>query len=130
MLRIRPFVMGHLVAALLVGAGAGAFLAAEAMLIGGLGMLAGAIVSSFVCQWKPGVDAPAWQLWPVATLANPVFPAALFFVSLDWRCVAGLLRSWGCVVVTMAVIVASLCFVPPLCGLLWRSWKRYRARPR
>ena len=60
MLRIRPFVMGHLVAALLVGAGAGAFLAAEAMLIGGLGMLAGAVVSSLVCQWKPGVEAPAW----------------------------------------------------------------------
>ena len=130
MLRIRPFVMGHLVAALLVGAGAGAFLAAEAMLIGGLGMLAGAVVSSLVCQWKPGVEAPAWQLWPVATLVNPVFPAALYFMYLDWQCVVGLRWSWGCLVAVMAIIVAGLCFVPPLGGLVWRSWKRHRARPR
>ena len=130
MLRIRPFVMGHLVTALLVGAAAGAFLAAEAMLIGGVGMLAGAIVSSFVCQWKPGVEAPAWQLWPVATVLNPVFPAALFFMSLDWQCVVGLRWGWGCLVAVMAIIVASLCFLPPLGGLLWRSWKRHRAQPR
>ena len=122
--------MGHLVAALLVGAGAGAFLAAEAMLIGGLGMLAGAVVSSFVCQWKPGVEAPAWQLWAVAVLANPVFLAALVFMALDWQCVVGLQRGWGCLVAAMAIIAASLCFLPPLGGLLWRSWKRYRARPR
>lgn len=122
--------MGHLVTALLVGAAAGAFLAGEAMLIGGVGMLAGAVVSSLVCQWKPGVEAPAWQLWPVATLVNPVFPAALFFMALDWKCVVGLRGGWGCVVVTMAMIVAGLCFLPPLGGLLWRSWKRYRARPR
>ena len=96
MLRIRPFVMGHLVAALLVGAGAGAFLAAEAMLIGGVGMLAGAIVSSLVCQWKPGVEAPAAKLWPVAVLANPVFLAALVFMALDWDCVVGNQRGWGC----------------------------------
>ncbi len=122
--------MGHLVAALLVGTGAGAFLAAEAMLIGGLGMLAGAVVSSFVCQWKPGVEAPAWQLWAVAVLANPVFLAALVFMALDWQCVVGVQRGWGCLVAAMAIIAASLCFLPPLGGLLWRSWKRYRARPR
>lgn len=131
MLRIRPFVMGHLVTALLVGAGAGAFLAGEAMLIGGVGMLAGAVVSSLVCQWKPGVEAPASQLWPVAVLANPVFLAALIFLALDWQCVVGLQRGWGCrLVAPMAIIAASLCFLPPLGGLLWRSWKRYRARPR
>lgn len=130
MLRITPFVMGHLVAALLVGAGVGAFMAAETMLIGGAGMLAGAIVSSLVCQWKPGVEAPAWQLWPVAVGANPVFLGALAFMALDWKCVVGVQRGWGCLVAAMAIIAASLCFLPPLGGLLWRSWKRYRTRPR
>jgi hypothetical protein len=130
-LRITPFVMGHLVAALLVGAAAGAFLAAEAMLIGGIGMLAGAVVSSLVCQWKPGVEAPASQLWPVAVLANPVLLAALVFLALDWQCVVGLQRGWGCrLVAPMALIAASLCFLPPLGGLLWRAWKRHRARSR
>ncbi|MDB5488908.1 MAG: hypothetical protein JWQ58_2623 [Reyranella sp.] len=130
MLRIHPFVMGHLVSALLVGAGAGAFLAAEAMLIGGVGMLAGAIVSSLVCQWKPGVEAPAWMLWLVAVLANPVFLAALVFMALDWECVVGRQRGWGCFVAAMAIVATGLCLLPPLGGLLWRSWKRYRARPR
>lgn len=130
MLRIRPFVMGNLVAALLVGAGAGAFLAAEAMLIGGVGMLAGAVVSSLVCQWKPGVEAPAWQLWAVAVLANPVFLAALVFMALDWKCVVGVQRGWGCLVAAMAIVATALCFLPPIGGLLWRAWKRYRARPR
>ena len=129
MLRIRPFVMGHLIAAVLVRAGAGAFLAAEAMLICGMGMLAGAVVSSLVCQWKPGVEAPAWQLWPVAVLANPVFLAALVFMALDWECVVGRQRGW-CLVAAMAIIAAGLCLLPPLGGLLWRSWKRHRARPR
>ena len=121
--------MGHLIAAVLVGAGAGAFLAAEAMLICGMGMLAGAVVSSLVCQWKPGVEAPAWQLWPVAVLANPVFLAALVFMALDWECVVGRQRGW-CLVAAMAIIAAGLCLLPPLGGLLWRSWKRHRARPR
>ena len=129
MLRIRPFVMGHLIAAVLVGAGAGAFLAAEAMLICGMGMLAGAVVSSLVCQWKPGVEAPAWQLWPVAFLANPVFLAELVFMALDWECVVGRQRGW-CLVAAMAIIAAGRCLLPPLGGLLWRSWKRHRARPR
>lgn len=130
MLRIRPFVMGHLVAALLVGAGAGAFLAAEAMLIGGVTMLAGAVVSSLVCQWKPGVEAPGWQLYPVSVLANPVFLAALVFMALDWKCVVGHQRGWGCFVAAMAIVATGLCLLPPLGGLLWRSWKHYRARPR
>ena len=45
--------MGHLVAGLLVGAGAGAFLASEAMLIGGVGMLAGAVTSSQLPRQAP-----------------------------------------------------------------------------
>lgn len=130
MLRIHPFVMGHLVSGLLVGAGAGAFLAAEAMLIGGVGFLVGAIVSSLVCQWKPGVEAPAWMLWLVAVLANPVLWAALVFMALDWECVVGRQRGWGCFVAALAIVATGLCFLPPLGGLLWRSWKRYRARPR
>jgi peptidoglycan/LPS O-acetylase OafA/YrhL len=129
-LRIRPFVMGHLVAALLVGAGTGALLSPDAMLIGGIALLAGAVVSSLVCQWKPGVEAPAWQLWAVAVLANPVFVAALAFMAFDWKCVLGLQRGLGCLGAAMAIIATALCFLPPLGGLLWRAWKRSRARPR
>ena len=82
-----------------------------------------------VAYRDPGVEAPAWQLWPVAVLANPVFLAALVFMALDWECVVGRQRGW-CLVAAMAIIAAGLCLLPPLGGLLWRSWKRHRARPR
>jgi len=130
MLRITPFVMGHLVSAVLVGAGAGAFLSPNAMLIGGIGLLAGAVVSSLVCQWKPGAEAPAWQLWAVAVIANPVFLAALAFMAFDWKCVLGVQRGWNCLGAAMAIVATALCFLPPVGGLLWRAWKRYRARRR
>ncbi|TAJ96559.1 MAG: hypothetical protein EPO10_12915 [Reyranella sp.] len=130
MLRIKPFVMGHLVSAVLVGAGAGAFLDVRASLYFALGLLAGAVVSSFVCQWKPGVEAPAWRLYLVALLANPILLVSLVFMALDWECVVGLRRGWNCIAAAMAIVAASLCFLPPLGGVAWRGWKRHRARPR
>ncbi len=130
MLRITPFVMGHLVAAVLVGAGAGAFLDLRLSLYFALALLAGAVVSSFVCQWKPGVEAPAWRLYLVALVANPILLISLVVMALDWDCVLGLRRGWNCIAAAMAIAAASLCLLPPLGGLLWRRWKRYRARPR
>lgn len=130
MLRITPFVMGHLVAAVLVGAGAGAFLDLRLALYFALALLAGAIVSSFVCQWKPGVEAPAWRLYLVALIANPILLGSLVVMALDWDCVLGLRRGWNCFAAAMAIAAACLCLLPPFGGLLWRRWKRYRARPR
>lgn len=130
MLRIKPFVMGHLVSAVLVGAGAGAFLDVRASLYFALALLAGAVVSSLVCQWKPGVEAPAWPLYLVALVANPILLGSLVVMALDWECVVGVRRGWNCIAAAMAIAAASLCFLPPLGGLLWRSWKRYRARRR
>ena len=62
MRRIHPFVYGHVVTALIVGLGVGATLDAQAAGIGMALMVAGAIVSSVVCWWKPGFEAPAWLL--------------------------------------------------------------------
>ena len=130
MLRITPFVMGHLVAAVLVGAGAGAFLDLRASLYIALGLLAGAVVSSLVCQWKPGVEAPAWRLYLVALPANPILLISLVVMALDWDCVVGWRRGWNCIAAAMAIAAAGLCLLPPFGGLLWRRWKLYRARSR
>lgn len=130
MLRIKPFVMGHLVSAVLVGAGAGTLLDVRASLYVALVLLAGAVVSSFVCQWKPGVEAPAVQLWLVAVIANPILVASLVFMALDWECVAGLRRGENCIAAAIAIAAAGLCLLPPIGGVAWRGWKRYRARPR
>lgn len=127
MLRIHPFVMGHLVSAVMVGGVAGAFLDARAALIAGASLGAGAVVSSLFCQWRPGVEAAAWKLWPVAVFANPVMLAALGFMAVEWECVLGTRRGWNCIGVVIFMMVAGLCLLPPIGGLLWRLWKRHRA---
>ncbi len=130
MLRIKPFIMGHLVSAVLVGAGAGAFLDVRASLYFALVLLAGAIVSSLVCQWKPGVEAISWKLWLVAVIANPILVASLVFMALDWECVVGLRGGLNCLAAAIGRAAAGLCLLPPIGGIAWRGWKRYRARPR
>ena len=80
MRRIHPFVWGHVVAALVVGVAAGATLDAQAAAMGAdRCSTAGAMVSSVVCWWKPGFEAPAWQLIPAAILANPLMLAGAGF---------------------------------------------------
>ena len=123
MLRIHPFVMGHLIGAVMTGAIAGAFISQRVAFIAGLALLGGAIASSLVCQWRPGVEAAGWKLWSVAVLANPIMIAALAFMAYDWQCVLGLHRGLDCLVAAMAIVAASLCLLPPLGGLLWRWWK-------
>lgn len=130
MLRITPFVMGHLISAVLVGAGAGAFLDVRASLYFALALMVGAAVSSRVCQWKPGFEAAGWKLWLVAVIANPILLASLFFMALDWECVVGLRRDLNCIAAAISISAASLCLLPPVGGIAWRGWKRYRARRR
>ncbi len=127
MLRIHPFVMGYLIAAVMTGAIAGAFVNPQAAFIGAVALFGGALVSCFVCQWRPGVEAPAWKLWPVAVFANPLMIAALAFMAADWQCVIGARRGWGCLEAALAILAAGLSLVPPFGGLLWRWWKRRRA---
>ena|SRR3990167_6953340 len=124
MLRIHPFIMGHLIGAVMTGAIAGAFINPQASFIGALALFGGALVSCFICQWRPGVEATAWKLWLIAVLANPVMLAALGFMAVDWECVAGTRRGWNCLGVAMAIVAAGLCLLPPVGGLLWRWWKR------
>ena len=124
MRRIHPFVRGHVVTAAIVGAVAGATLDAQAALIGGVLLTAGAVVSSLVCWWKPGFEAPAWQLVPAAILANPLMLLAIGFVIVDADCLVGNRTGWDCLGAAVAILVAGVCLLPPFGGWLWRSWKR------
>jgi len=126
--RIHSFVYGHVVAALIVGVVAGAMLDAQAAIMGAVMLAAGAMVSSTVCWWKPGLEAPAWLLIPAAILANPLMLLALGFLLVDFDCVVGNKRGWDCIGAAVAILVAGVCLVPPLGGWLWRSWKRRRPK--
>ncbi|WP_421997492.1 hypothetical protein [Reyranella sp.] len=129
MRRIHPFVAGHVVAGLIVGAGVGVTLDAEAAVLGGALLAAGAAVSSLVCWWKPGLEAPAWQLLPVALLANPLMLVALGYMASEFDCVVGARRGWGCLGTAIAIVVAGACVPPPLLAGAWRWWRRRRASP-
>jgi hypothetical protein len=127
--RIHPFIWGHITAGLIVGAGVGITLDVQAAIMGAIALMAGAVISSTFCWWKPGLEAPAWQLLPVAILANPLMLTALGFMAVDFDCVLGIKRGWNCLGAAIAMIVAGASFVPPFGGWLWRWWKR-RSHPR
>ena len=129
MKRIHPFVWGHIAAALIVGAGVGATLDVQAAIMGAIMLMAGAVISSTFCWWKPGLEAPAWQLIPVAILANPLMLAALGFMVVDIDCVLGNKRGWNCLGAAIAIIVAGVCLAPPFGGWLWRWWRRRKPAP-
>ena len=130
MLRINPFVMGHLVGAVLVGGTAGTlFLDAQAGLICAVALLAGTFVSSYVCQWWPGIEAPAWKLWAVAVFASPIMLLTLGYMVFDYECVVGITRGWNCLLAALALMASVLCLLPPVGGLVWRWWKRRRVPP-
>ena len=101
--RIHPFVWGHIAAAVIAGASVGATLDAQAAIMGAIMLAAGAVISSTICWWKPGLDAPAWQL-------------------------IGNRRGWNCLGMAIAVMVAGVCLVPPFGGRLWRWWKHRAAQ--
>ncbi len=125
MKRIHPFVWGHVAAALIVGAGVGATLDVRAAIMGAVMLTAGAVISSTVCWWKPGLDAPAWLLIPAASLANPLMLLALGdMLFIDLGCLTGSSKGWDCLGFAIAVVVAGVCLVPPFGGWLWRWWKR------
>jgi hypothetical protein len=117
--------MGYLIGAVVVSGAAGAFLPdAVFALKMVLAFFVAAAVSAFVCQWRPGLEAPGWKLWPTAVFANPIMLLALGFMAADWQCVVGLHRGWDCLAAAMAIAAAGLCLLPPFCGLVWRWWKR------
>ena len=91
-------------------------------------LTAAAIVSSVVCWWKPGFEAPAWLLIPAAILANPLMLVALGFIAIDSGCLVGSKRGWDCLAAALAILVAGVCLVPPFGGWLWRWWKRRGAQ--
>src|SRR4030095_3844929 len=105
MRRIHPFIYGHVVAALIAGAAAGATLDAQSAIMGAILLAAGAMVSSTVCWWKPGLEAPAWLLIPAAILANPLMLVALGFMAVDYECVVGRRGGWNRLGAALGVLV-------------------------
>jgi len=122
--RVHPFVVGHVVGAAAVGLAAGGLLGVPAALAGAVIAAGGALVSCLVCWGWPGLEARPVLLWPVAVLANPVMLVALGLMIEGSECLIGDNRGWECMAAAVAVLVATLCLLPPFGGLLWRRVRR------
>jgi hypothetical protein len=124
--RIDPFVLGHVVGALVVGGVAGAFLDLKAVLVFSSLLAANAAIGSLVCWWRPGLEAAWWKLWPVATFANPLMVAAIAFSIDQYDCLIGERTGWNCMFADAGPEVIGACLPSPLIGLAVRWWWRRR----
>ena len=126
---VPPFVVGYVVAAFLIGAGAGATMDLEAAVLGAGLLVGGALVSCLLCWWLLGFEAPWWQLLLVALFTNPTFVVALGTALFDFGCIVGTKRGWDCLLAAIAIIIGGGALPTPLGGLFWRWWKRRGPAP-
>ena len=96
MRRIHPFVWGHVIGALIVGALSGSSLDAKAVFTFSGLLAANAAIGSLVCWWRPGFEAAGWKLWLVATFANPLILAGIAFSIDQWDCLFKSVKGWSC----------------------------------
>jgi hypothetical protein len=126
---IHPFVWGHILGALVVGAIAGAFFDLEAVVVFPAVLAGGAIVGTLVVWWWPKLDAASWKVWLVATFANPLMPAALIWMVIQRECLVAGTEGWDCLFADVGPFVAALCLPAPLIGLAVRRLMAKRQSP-
>ena len=123
---LQPFVVVHVLGtALVVGGliflnGFGGTPPAVAGGLAGLAGLVGAAISAFVCRLWPGLSASAWKLWLVAWIANPVVIFSFVVAFPGIGCLTGSGGGWDCIGLIAGALVAGVCAIPPLVGLVVR----------
>lgn len=130
MRRIPSFVYGNVAGGLATGFVGGAFLDLKAVLIFSALLGANAAVVSLICWWRPGFEAAVWKLWLAATFANPLMLGAIAFSVDQYECLIGSKTGWNCMFATIGPLVAGVCLVPPIIGLLARWWTSRQKAPR
>jgi len=121
MRRLHPFTLGSVLAGLVVGGLAGTVvLNLKAIALLALFLAAGAAIAALVCARWPGLSAPAWKLWPMAAVTNPLFMVGVYW-SIDQReCLFRAARGWDCMFAAFGPILAALCLLPPAVGVVAR----------
>ena len=124
---VDPFVRGQVIGAFCAGAAAGVFFDAKAVAVFSSVLAACAAAAALVCWRWPGFAAAGWKLWLIGCLANPLFLPAVAFSANQFECLIGRQSGWNCLFSEVGPLVAGMCLLPPLFGLLWRRWKRRSA---
>lgn len=124
MRRLHPFAVGSVLAGLAVGGVAGTVaLNARAIVMLALFMAAGAAVAALVCRRWPGLAAPAWALWPMSVITNPLFMIGVYWTIDQRACLLRRSPGWDCMFADFGWILATLCLLPPAVGLAVRWWR-------
>ena len=108
----------------------GAFLDLTAVLVFGAVLAVAAIVSASICSRWPKFDAAAWKLWLVATFANPVMIAGLFWTIAMRDCLTGEITGWDCLFAEVGLVASAGCLPSPIVGLLVRWFSNRRGAGR
>jgi hypothetical protein len=127
MKRIPAFVFGHVLGAILTGAIAGSFLDWKAVWVFAAVLGGNAVVGSLICWAWPGLRAPWWKLWPMATVINPLMLAGIAWTLKHWSCLAGDHTGWDCLFSDAGLFGIAGCLPSPLIGLMARWWFRRRS---
>jgi hypothetical protein len=114
--------VGSVLAGLVVGGVPGSMALNLQAVVGlALVMAGGAAIAALVCWRWPGLAAPAWKLWPVAVVTNPLFMIGVYWSIDEYECLFRRPRSgWDCMFSDFGPILAGLCLIPPAVGLVVR----------
>ncbi|HYX03817.1 MAG TPA: hypothetical protein VE963_17120 [Reyranella sp.] len=125
-MRLNPFAVGHVLGAVAIGAAIGSFEDWKAVALCVVIMGGNAIVSTLICWRWPGLGAPWWRLWPMATFVNPLMVAGIAWSLDQWECLTRVRTGWDCMLAFLGPLAIEACVPPPLIGLAARWWRARR----
>jgi hypothetical protein len=124
-----PFLAGHVLGALVIGAFGGALVSGASILSFAIVMGMAALASGLLCNWLPGYDGPGWLLWLSGAGLNPLLLVALASSFDTAGCVVGTQTGRACMFSDIGEMIVGVCLLPPLIGLGLRWLMRPRPTP-
>jgi hypothetical protein len=125
-----PFMIGHVLGALVIGAFGGALVNGVSIVSFAIVMAVAALASGLLCNWLPGYDGPGWLLWLSGAGLNPLLLVALASSFDAAGCVVGTQTGRACLFSDIGPMVVGVCLLPPLFGVALRRLMRPRPLPR
>src|SRR5580698_1120868 len=124
-----PFMIGHVLGALVIGAFGGALVNGTSILSFAIVMAVAALASGLLCNWLPGYDGSGWLLWLSGAGLNPLLLVALDSSFDTAGCVVGTQTGRACVFSDIGEMIVGVCLLPPLIGIGVRWLMRPRPTP-
>ncbi len=128
-MKVHPFILGDIGGALVAGAIAGVFFDEVAVVVFAAILAGNASIGALVCWWRPGLEAAAWKLWLMATVANPLLIAGVVWSAIQYDCLVGKESGWNCMFAEVGPFAAGMSLLPPILGMAVLLASRRLRRP-